>query len=322
MNDRTVLVTGAAGFVGGYVLDALRGRAGRVLGLVRREEQAAKIRASGAEPVLGDVTDPASLNEALAGVDAVIHLAAINRDRGSATMEMVNYRGTVNLLGAAGATGVRRLVYVIGIGADSRRTSPLSRTQGLAAEAVLSADIPATVLEAAVVYAPGDAFTTMLTGLARVVPVVVVPGDGQARFEPISARDVASAAVNALDKPETIGKRYQIGGPEVLTLDQIYDQLLETAGMKRLKLHVPANFLRPAVVLMSRFLPEPPVTPALLDLLELDLLARDNATEMLLDRPARVLAENLDYVREVTAGQFLSIVFGRRDRRGEAVGGR
>ena len=315
MSEKRILVTGAAGFVGGYVLTALRERDDRVSGMVRREAQKARVEALGAEPVLASVTDPASLSRAMVGVDAVVHLAAVNRDRDGASMEGVNYRGTVNVLGAARAAGVKRLVQVVGIGADSRRTSSLSRTQGLAAEAVLGAGIPATVLEAGVIYGHGDAFTTMLAGLARVSPIVVVPGDGRARFEPISAWDVAAAAVNALDMPETIGKRYQIVGPRVITLDQIYDHLLRAMGARRLKLHVPVSLLRPAVRLMSRFLPEPPVTAALLDLLALDILAKENATELLTGgRPLR-FTENLTHIRHVTAGRFLAIIFGRQDRR-------
>ena len=99
MSEKRVLVTGAAGFVGGYVLAALRERGIRGLGMVRREAQAARIEALGAEPVLGSATDPASLSGAMAGADAVIHLAAVNRDRPGASMETVNYRGTVNVLG-------------------------------------------------------------------------------------------------------------------------------------------------------------------------------------------------------------------------------
>ena len=317
MSERTVLVTGAAGFVGGYVLDALRGRGRRVLGLVRSAGQGEKLRALGAELVVGDLTDADSLVPALEGVDEVIHLAAVNRDRGEATMERVNYHGTINLLAAAKKQGVERLVYVIGIGADPRRSSPLSHTQGKAAEAIMASGLTATVIESGVIYGHGDAFGTMLTGLARLAPLVVVPGNGRARFEPISVRDVAEAAVNSLDSDEVANRRIEIGGPDVLTLDEIYDLLLQAAGLKRLKLHLPVPLLRPFVPLMERFLPEPPVTSALLSLLELDILTHHNALRSLLSGPPQVFAENLAYVREVTAGRFLNIVLGRSNRRAE-----
>ena len=151
-------------------------------------------------------------------------------------------------------------------------------------------------------------------------PVVIIPGDGQARFEPTSAFDVAAAAVNALDMPATEYQRYPIVGPQVLTLDQIYEILLDKMDARRLKLHLPPGLLRPVVALMDRFFPEPPITTALLDLLGIDLLARDNALEMLLRRPPLQFAEHLGYLDEFKAGDFLAIILGRKDRRGAAVG--
>jgi NADH dehydrogenase len=314
--EKTVLVTGAAGFVGEYVLEALQETAFKIKGLVRREPQGRKLREKGIEPVIGDVTRPETLSDALSGVDAIIHLAAVNRNQGEATMEAINYRGTINLLGAARAAGVQRLVQVIGIGADSRRTSPLSRTQGLAAEAVIRSEVPGTVLEAGVIFGRGDAFGTMLTGLARISPLAVTPGDGKARFEPIAVQDVALAAVNALDMLDSSGQRYEIVGPDILTLDEIVDLLLDAAGIKRLKLHMPPTLLRPPARIMERFLPEPPVTSALLDLLELDIQAQKNASAYFLGRRPLCFKDNLDYVRDVMAGKFLGIIFGRLDRRG------
>jgi len=127
MTERTILVTGAAGFLGGHVLAALRSHVGRVVGMVRQDAQAAKVTTLGAEPVFADVTEPTSLVEAMAGVDAVIHLAAVSRDRDGLSMEMVNYRGTVNVLAAAKAARVSRLVQVVEIGADSRRAITFGR---------------------------------------------------------------------------------------------------------------------------------------------------------------------------------------------------
>ncbi|MBN1316196.1 MAG: hypothetical protein JXA42_12030, partial [Anaerolineales bacterium] len=197
--------------------------------------------------------------------------------------------------------------------------SPLSRTQGLAAEALVHSEIPGTVLEAGVIFGRGDAFGTMLAGLARLSPLAVTPGDGKARFEPIAVQDVAQAAVNALDMPESEGKRYEIVGPDALTLDEIVDLLLDAADIKRLKIHMPPALLRPPARVMERFLPEPPVTSALLDLLELDIQARENASHFFLGRRPRRFKDNLDYIRDVTAGMFLGIIMGRLDRRGIPV---
>jgi hypothetical protein len=131
---------------------------------------------------------------------------------------------------------------------------------------------------------------------------------------------VADAAVNALDMTETEDEWYQIAGLEILTLNEVYEILLAKIDARRVRLHLPPGLLRPVVALMDRFFPEPPITTALLDLLGLDLLARDNALEMLLGRPPLRFIENLDHLDAFRGGDFLAIILGRQDRREEAVG--
>ncbi|MEN8097730.1 MAG: hypothetical protein ABFQ89_01515, partial [Chloroflexota bacterium] len=204
-----------------------------------------------------------------------------------------------------------------GIGADSRRKSQLSRTQGLAVDALLNSGIPATVLESAVIYGVGDAFTTMLAGLARLAPFVAVPGNGRSRFEPIHAVDVAQAAVNALDIPKTIDGRFQIAGPQVLTLDEIIHHLLDVTAMRRTLLHVPLPVMRPLVRILQSILSEPPATIALLDLLALDILAEPNDLYWLIEGKPKRFRENTSYLQDITANQVLEILLGRKDRRGQ-----
>ena len=129
--NNVILITGSNGYVGGYVLRTLAqsGPAQHVKGLVRSEAQADKIRRYGALPAIGDVTDPASLTRAMAGVDVVIHLAAVNRDRGASTMARINAEGTRNVVNAAKAAGVTRIINLVGLGADESRPYPLASPQ-------------------------------------------------------------------------------------------------------------------------------------------------------------------------------------------------
>jgi uncharacterized protein YbjT (DUF2867 family) len=314
-----ILVTGANGYVGGYTLKALKGMpdlSGQiVLGLVRRESHAAKIRALGAQPVIGDVTQPETLARAMQGVEKVIHLAAVNRDKGEITMERINAQGTINVVNAAKQAGVKHIVTVVGLGADSKRPYPLAATQGRGVEYLIASGVSYTVLEASVIFGSGDEFLNTFAGLAKVPPVMVVPGDGKTKFQPIAAQDVAACASRALIVPAALNRRLQICGSEVITLEGIIDAILAEMRIKRIKLHVPVPLLRIAVGLMDALLPRPPVTPSLLAQLGVDNVATNNATESVFGVTPLKLREGIGFVREMTLGKLVSRSLGRIEYR-------
>lgn len=314
-----ILVTGANGYVGGYTLKALKGMpefgGQKVLGMVRSESQAAKIRALGAQPVIGDVTQPATLARVMQGVDKVIHLAAVNRDKGEVTMERINAQGTINVVNAAKEAGVKHIVTVVGLGADSKRPYPLAATQGRGVEYLIASGVPYTVLEASVIFGSGDEFLNTFAGLAKVPPVMVVPGDGKSKFQPIAAQDVAACASRALVLPAALNSRQQICGSEVITLEGIIDAILAEMGIKRIKLHVPVPLLRIAVGLMDALLPKPPVTPSLLAQLGVDNVATNNATESVFGVTPLKLRDGISFVRDMTLGKLVSRSLGRIEYR-------
>lgn len=315
-----ILVTGANGYVGGYTLKQLQASAAkmgneRVLGLVRDESRAAKVRNAGAEPVFGDVTDVESLHKAMQGVDKVIHLAAVNRDKGESTMERVNAQGTINVVEAAKKAGVKHIITVVGLGADSRKPYPLANTQGRGVEAIIASGIPYTVLESSVIFGPGDEFINTLAGLARIPPFMVVPGDGKSKFQPIAVQDVANCVVQSLWRPEVINKRLQICGSEVITLEGIIDAIMAEMKINRTKIHMPVSALKIGVGAMDATLPKPPVTPSLLAQLGVDNVATDNATEKVFGVKPIKLREGISFVNDMTVGKLVNRSLGRMEYR-------
>jgi NADH dehydrogenase len=252
--------------------------------------------------VKGDVTDPASLAAAFEGVDKVIHLAAVNRNRGSSTMQAVNAQGTINAVEAAKRAGVRQFITVVGLGANANKPYPLAQTQGVGTDFLVRSGVPYTVLEASVIFGPGDEFINTLAGLARVPPMMVVPGDGTSKFQPIAVQDVATCVVRSLDHPAAINQRLQICGAQVLTLEQIIDAILAELKLWRIKLHMPVPILKIAVGIMDRVLPRSPITPSLLAQLGVDNVATDNATGPIFGVQPIELAQGIDYVHETTLG--------------------
>jgi NADH dehydrogenase len=312
-----ILVTGANGYVGGYVLKQLKETRpdAPVRALARTARNADKVKAAGAQPVIGDVTDLPSLMAAMQGVDQVIHLAAVNRDKGASTMQAINAEGTKNVVAAAKAAGVKHIINLVGLGADPRRPYPLASSQGIGVDAIMNSGISFTILETSVVFGAGDEFLNTLAGLARVPPVMVVPGDGKTRFQPMAAPDVAACMVKSLALPAAINQRLQICGPEVMTLEQIIDAILAEMGVSRIKLHMPVPLLKIGVGVMEAALPKPPVTSSLLGMLGVDNIATNNATQNVFGLSPMGLRENIGFVKEMTLGKLIRRSLGKMEYR-------
>jgi NADH dehydrogenase len=204
---------------------------------------------------------------------------------------------------------------VVGLGADSKRPYPLAYTQGRGVEYLIASGVPYTVLEASVIFGAGDEFLNTFAGLAKVPPVMIVPGNGKSKFQPIAAQDVAACAVKSLSLANVVNKRLQICGSDVITLEGIIDAIMGEMRIKRLKLHMPVPFLKIAVGLMDALLPRPPVTPSLLAQLGVDNVATDNATEKVFGIKPLKLQDGIGFVREMTLGKLVARSLGKAEFR-------
>ena len=249
----TILVTGASGFVGGHVMPALLGARHRVVALVRNEAAgqtvlgrlAARDRVN-VELRPGDVTRPARLSEALHGVDAVVHLAAIPRDFNSgADMRQVNTEGTRVVVDAMRYNGVARLIHMGALGVVDDPALHYASSKAKAEALVAASGLDWTILKPSLQFGPGDGFFNIIAGLVRMSPgVVPVPGDGSSRFQPIHAGDVARVVVASLADPTTISGTFELGGPRNWTYREIAREVLSALDKRRAILPMPVVLIR------------------------------------------------------------------------------
>ena len=249
----TVLVTGANGFVGSHLVPALADAGHHVLALVRDDDGAAAVqrrlapaqRAS-VEIRRGDVTKPDSLPAALAGSDAVLHLAAISRDwDGGATLRLVNTEGTRNILAASSAAGIRRFVHLGALGVIDDPSLHYASSKAKAMELVRDGGLDWTILSPSLLFGPRDGFFNILAGLVRMSPgIVPITGRGDARFQPLAIGDLAKAAVLALGDDATIGREYPLGGPRHWTYREIVEEVLRGMGKRRQLVPIPVALIR------------------------------------------------------------------------------
>jgi NADH dehydrogenase len=311
-----ILVTGASGYLGSHIVRRLVEAGRPVRALVRSRawaEAEGRLAGLGLEWAEGDVTKPQTLPPALAGAQAVVHTVAIAIEKGGRRYEDINYQGTVNVVDAAKAAGVRRFVNLCQLGADSRLPYRFLASKGRAQEYVAASGLDWTAFRPSVIWGPEDEFANTFAKLAPLSPLVYpIIGDGQARFQPVWVEDVATAVVKALDDDATIGGDYELGGPEVLTIAEIERLTLAAIGARRLMIPFPIPLLRLVVWLMETAFPAPPVTTTLLDLLNVDNTTRDNALPRFVAAPRPFTVENIaPYMRRFTVGNTLRQFFGR-----------
>ncbi len=282
-----VLVAGASGYIGGRLVGELLAAGYRVRCLVRTPAKlAAAPWAPRVEIVEGDVTEP--LDGAFDDVDAAYYLIHsigadvdwIERDR----------KAAANFRDAAAAAGVRRLVYLGGLGdggTGSADLSPHLASRHEVGEVLADGPVPVTELRAAVIIGSGSASFEMLRYLVEVLPVMVTPKWVETRCQPIAVRDVLRYLVEVLGTPATAGRVLEIGGSDVLSYRQMMEIYAEEAGLRRRRL-IPVPVLSPSLsswwVGLVTPLPRSLARP-LVDSLVNEVVVHDDAIERLCPGP-------------------------------------
>jgi uncharacterized protein YbjT (DUF2867 family) len=272
----TVCVFGGTGFLGKRLVRRLAADRTTVRVAVRYPDRArGALRPGGLDRVTvvgADVRDQSAVAAVVAGADAVVNAVSAYVETGGVTFEAVHDQGAATLAREATAAGVARFVLVSGIGADPTSGSPYIRARGRGEQAVQEAFPGATIVRPSAMFGPGDALFSTLARLARLLPVLPLIGGGHTRLQPVYVDDVAEAIVRILDDPGTAGRTYELAGPAVHTLRELFEITLRLTGRRRLLAPVPfavAEFQ----ARLFQLLPNPPLTTGQIDLLKMDNVA-------------------------------------------------
>ncbi|CAM5735942.1 hypothetical protein SALBM311S_12603 [Streptomyces alboniger] len=240
------LVTGATGYIGGRLVPVLLAEGHRVRCLARSPGKLRDLPWAGdVEVVRGDVTDAASVADALRDIDVayyLVHALGTGRD-----FEETD-RAAARVFGEqARAAGVRRIVYLGGLtpaGVPERELSPHLRSRAEVGHVLLESGVPTTVLRAAVVIGSGSASFEMLRHLTERLPVMVTPSWVRTRIQPVAVRDVLRALVGSARMPGEVNRTFDIGGPDILTYRDMMNRYAWIAGLPR-RVIVPVPVLTP-----------------------------------------------------------------------------
>ena len=253
---KKILVIGASGFVGKPVAKSLLVGGYAVRCVARNPAKVADLATLGGEIVQGDVSDLASMQQALNAVDAVyitIHtLSTQHPTTAGQDFMAVELNGLQNIVTACRTNGVRRLIYVTFLGVAPDAPSAWVRGRWQAEQFLLKSGLDVTIIRPGMIVGlGGQGFTMMVANARRRVAVVI--GSGQQRFRNIAIDDLVYYLVGVLNEPRTYGQSYDVGSDDILTGNQMIDAVAEVLGRPHPgKFHISRTVLRAVAPLIER----------------------------------------------------------------------
>jgi uncharacterized protein YbjT (DUF2867 family) len=280
-----VLVTGATGYVGGRLVPELLDAGHRVRCVARSPAKLDDRPWTGrVEVVQGDVGDAESLVAAFDGVDAAYYLV---HSMGATAEFAARDEAAAETFGEAAAhAGIDQIVYLGGLGADDANLSEHLTSRHDVGRALARAGVPVTELRAAVVIGSGSASFEMLRHLTDVLPFMVTPRWVRTRCQPIAIRDVLAYLVGVLNDERALGRTFEIGGPDVVTYEQMMQCYADVAGLKpRVVVPVPVLSPRLSSYWVGLVTPLPfGLARPLIDSLVNEVVVHDHAIEQVVPR--------------------------------------
>ncbi len=232
-----ILLTGATGYVGGRLVHRLVAAGYHVRCLVRRPTEFAYRNLPNIEIVRGDVSDPSTLVDAFSGVEQAFYL--VHSMGAAGNFEKKDRESAENFAKAASKAGLKRIIYLGGLGDSSEKLSAHLRSRQDVGEALKSSGTPVIEFRASVIIGSGSLSFEMIRSLVERLPIMVTPKWVKTKSQPISISDVLSYLLKALDLPFETSRVYEIGGASVLSYGEMMEEYASQRGLKRHFISVP-----------------------------------------------------------------------------------
>ena len=281
-NYKIATVFGGTGFVGALVVRELAKRGIRVKVATRVPESAYFLKPAGSVgqivPFACNYADPASIALAVSGCDYVVNCIGILAEKKKGAFERVHTALPVEIAKACKSAGVKRFVHISALGAD-QANSHYAQSKLAGEKAVLKTFKTTSILRPSVIFGEGDSFFNMFAEMARYLPALPLIGGGWTRFQPVFVGDVAAAVMACLEREDTPGNIYELGGPEILNFREIYQRLFKFTGRERKLVKIPFCMAKIQAFFMG-IIPNPPLTRDQVETLKTDNVVSQKALSL------------------------------------------
>jgi uncharacterized protein YbjT (DUF2867 family) len=276
-----ILVIGGTGFVGPTIVHRLRAEGRPVRCLVRDPARGKDLAAWGSELERGDVTDSESLRRAVQGCEVVVHLVAILQGKPE-QFERVMVQGLENVVEAAKGAGVRRFVLMSALGTseETKDLSPYFGAKWQMELVVKDSGLEHVIFRPSFIFGKDGGALKTFRRVVRLSPVIPVFGAGDQRVQPIWIENVAEYFAAAIDIPAASNRTFELGGPDIVTYEELYDRIKRSLGKRRPKVHVPFGVMRVNAAILEALPGPSPITRDQLKMLAVDnVVSNDDAQQ-------------------------------------------
>ncbi len=264
MKQKTITLIGGSGFLAKFCISELLKDGHNVKVVCRNPHQAGNLRMMGNIDQLdihsGNITNKDSIEPFIRNSNIVINLVGILFESiGNQTFENCHAIGPKNIAQLAKKYEIERLIHFSSIGADIYSESKYQKSKGLGEKNIIENFPNSTIIRPSIVFGPGDGFFSVQAKLVKMLPVIPLFGGGNNCFQCVYVKDLAQGLCKIISSEETKGKIFEFGGPDIMSMKEIYRLIMDTLNVKRLLLPMPLS-VAATMGLFMQYLPSPIIT--------------------------------------------------------------
>ena len=263
LNGATIAIIGGTGFVGRMITTQLARKGARIKVLARNPDRARFLKPMGDIGQIaiygGDALDDSALMQVIDGADAVVNTIGILAESGRSRFASLQDELPKRIGVIAAERNLKRVIHISAIGANAKAKSRYAASKGRGESNLKRAFPEATILRPSLIFGSADSFFNRFAAMAVLAPCLPVVGGGRNKIQPVFVGDVADAAVACLERDETCGKTYELGGPQVMTFREAMAYIVKQTHRRCLLIRIPYWIMMLAALPLG-LLPNPPVT--------------------------------------------------------------